>query len=88
MTESKSPHDLNHLPDNLNDCHSLIWKLFFRIAELEKQLSRQDWAASGRKSANVDASLLTGAGKGIHNQTTMELSAGNCCPQLFGKLAG
>jgi hypothetical protein len=65
------------LPDNLNDCHSLIKELFSRIAELEKQLSRRNRAAFGRKSAKVDATLLTGTGKAIHAQTTAELEAEN-----------
>lgn len=75
MTESKSPRDPNHLPDNLNDCHSLIKELFTRIAELEKQLSRRNRVVFGRKSAKVNASLLTGTGKSVHDQTTEELAA-------------
>ncbi|MBV8176543.1 MAG: IS66 family transposase [Verrucomicrobia bacterium] len=75
MADSKPPRDANHLPDNLNDCHSLIKELFARIAELEKQLSRRNRAVFGRKSAKVNASLLTGTGKSVHDQTTEELSA-------------
>jgi transposase len=63
------------LPDNLSDCHDLIRKLFDRIDDLEKQLSRRNRAAFGRKSAKVDATLLTGTGKAIHSQTTDELDA-------------
>jgi len=65
----------NDLPDNLNDCHSLIKELFARIAELEKQLSRRNRAAFGKKSAKVDATLLTGTGKAIHSHTAEELDA-------------
>jgi len=75
MDDSKFPKDPNHLPDNLNDCHSLIRELFARVAELEKQLSRRNRAAYGRKSAKVDANLLTGTGKTIHSQTADELAA-------------
>jgi len=75
MADSKSPEDPNHLPDNLNDCHNLIKELFARVAELEKQLSRRNRATFGQKSAKVDAALLTGTGKTIHNQTTHELAA-------------
>lgn len=63
------------LPDNLSDCHDLIRELFARIAELEKQISRQNRARFGRKSAKVDSTLLTGTGKAIHTQTTDELDA-------------
>jgi transposase len=63
------------LPDNIEDCHKLIRELFARIAELEKQLSRRNRQAFGRKSAKVDAALLTGTGKVIHNQATDELNA-------------
>lgn len=63
------------LPDNLSDCHDLIRELFARISELEKQLSRQNRARFGRKSAKVDVTLLTGTGKAIHTQTTGELDA-------------
>jgi transposase len=75
MAEPKSPIDPNNLPDNLEDCHSLIRQLFARIAELEKQLSRRNRAAFGRKSAKVDSALLTGTGKTIHSQTADELEA-------------
>jgi transposase len=61
------------LPDNLDDCHSFIKQLLERVAELEKQLSRRNRAAFGKKSAKVDASQLTGTGKVVHNQTTAEL---------------
>lgn len=74
MADSKPPMDPGNLPDNLQDCHNLIKELFSRIAELEKQLSRRNRAAFGRKSAKVDAALLTGTGKAIHNQTTDELA--------------
>jgi transposase len=74
MTDSKSPKDPNNLPDNLQDCHNLIRELFARISELEKQLSRRNRATFGRKSAKVDAALLTGTGKAIHSQTTDELA--------------
>lgn len=69
------PHsdDQPKLPDNLNDCHNMIRELFARVAELEKQLSRRNRAAFGRKSAKVNSSLLTGTGKAIHDQTTDEL---------------
>lgn len=69
-TSCDKPRDL---PDNVSDCHSLIRKLFDRIADLEKQLSRRNRAAFGQKSAKVDAALLTGTGKAIHSQTTNEL---------------
>lgn len=65
------------LPDNLHDCHNMIRDLFSRIAELEKQLSRRNRAEFGRKSAKVDATLLTGTGKAIHAQTADELAAEN-----------
>lgn len=68
---NKSPH----LPDNLADCHDLIRELFARIAELEKQLSRQKRARFGRKSAKINATLLTGTGKAVHTQTINELDA-------------
>jgi len=45
-----------------------------RVAELEKQLSRRNRMVFGRKSAKVDAALLTGTGKTIHSQTTDELA--------------
>ena len=73
MADSKSPKDPGNLPDNLNDCHNLIQELFARIAQLEKQLSRRNRATFGRKSAKVDAALLTGTGKTIHNETVDEL---------------
>jgi transposase len=63
------------LPDNLHDCHNLIKELFARVAELEKQLSRRNRAAFGKKSAKVDSTLLTGTGKAIHSQTDNELDA-------------
>lgn len=63
------------LPDNVADCHALIRELFARIEELEKQLSRRNRAAFGRKSAKVDSTLLTGTGKAVHAQTTSELDA-------------
>jgi transposase len=63
------------LPDNVADCHKLIRELFARIAELEKQLSRRNRATFGKKSAKVDATLLTGTGKAIHRQTGNELDA-------------
>lgn len=63
----------NNLPDELSACHNLIRELFARIAELEKQLSRQKRASLGRKSAKVNATLLTGTGKAIHDQTASEL---------------
>jgi len=63
------------LPDNVEDCHKLIRELFARIAELEKQLSRRNRAAFGRKSAKVDSALLTGTGKIVHTQTVNELDA-------------
>jgi transposase len=62
-------------PDNVSDCHQLIKELFARIEELEKQLSRRNRAAFGKKSAKVDSTLLTGTGKAIHAQTTDELAA-------------
>lgn len=46
-----------------------------RVAELEKQLSRRNRAIFGKKSAKVDATLLTGTGKAIHIQTANELDA-------------
>jgi transposase len=63
------------LPDNVSDCHNLIKELFARVAELEKQLSRRNRAAFGKKSAKVDSTLLTGTGKAIHSQTDNELDA-------------
>lgn len=75
MADPKSPKEPNLMPDNLNDCHNLIKELFARVAELEKQLSRRNRATFGQKSAKVDAALLTGTGKTIHNQTTDELAA-------------
>ncbi len=63
------------LPDNVQDCHNLIKDLFVRVAELEKQISRRNRAAFGRKSAKVDSSLLTGTGKVVHTETTEELSS-------------
>src|SRR5271170_2585710 len=75
MPNQPPEHASDNLPDNLNDCHNLIKELFARIAELEKQLSRRNRAAFGKKSAKVDATLLTGTGKTIHNQTTEELAA-------------
>lgn len=64
-----------NLPDNVSDCHNLIKELLARVAELEKQLSRRNRAAFGKKSAKVNASLLTGTGKAIHDQTEDELDA-------------
>jgi transposase len=69
------PSNPPELPDNVNDCHTLIKELFARIAELEKQLSRRNRAAFGQKSAKVHAALLTGTGKAIHTQTIDELDA-------------
>jgi transposase len=68
--DSLSP---DKLPDNLADCHNLIRELFARISALEKQLSRRNRAAFGKKSAKVNSSLLTGTGKAIHSQTEEEL---------------
>src|ERR1700729_2399038 len=62
-------------PDKVGDCHQLIKELFARIEELEKQLSRRNRAAFGKKSAKVDSTLLTGTGKAIHAQTADELAA-------------
>src|SRR5271170_3168822 len=67
--------DSANLPDNLQDCHQMIKELFARVADLEKQLSRRNRATYGQKSAKVNAALLTGTGKTIHNQTTHELAA-------------
>ncbi|MGH9827720.1 MAG: IS66 family transposase, partial [Blastocatellia bacterium] len=67
--------DPQKLPDNVADCHKLIKELFARVAELEKQLSRRNRAMYGRKSAKVDATLLTGTGKAVHAQTSEELAA-------------
>jgi transposase len=64
-----------NLPDNVQDCHQMIKELFARVAELEKQLSRRNRATFGQKSAKVNAALLTGTGKAIHDQTSDELSA-------------
>ena len=84
MSDTKSPTnpDPNYLPDNLPECHSLITSLRNqvksleeRVAELEKQLSRRNRAAFGKKSAKVDSTLLTGTGKAIHCQTENELDA-------------
>lgn len=78
MPKEPSRDDLNPsnlLPDNLNDCHALIKELIARIAELEKQLSRRNRAAFGKKSAKVDSTLLTGTGKAIHSQTADELDS-------------
>jgi transposase len=70
------PKDISsNLPNNVSDCHGLIKELFSRITELEKQLSRRNRAAFAKKSAKVDASLLTGTGKAIHSQTASELDA-------------
>lgn len=71
MAKDRTPPDT--LPDNLEDCHKMLRELFARIAELEKQLSRRNRALFGKKSAKVDATLLTGTGKAIHFQTTEEL---------------
>jgi transposase len=46
-----------------------------RIVELEKQVSRRNRVIFGKKSAKVDATLLTGTGKAVHQQTTDELNA-------------
>jgi transposase len=62
------------LPDDIQTCHDLIRELFTRVAELEKQISRKNRALLGKKSAKVDAALLTGTGKVIHQQTTSELN--------------
>lgn len=70
--ESKNNHDL---PDNVDDCHNLIKELFARVAELEKQLSRRNRTIFGKKSAKVDATLLTGTGKAVHVSTSSELAA-------------
>src|SRR5271155_2403495 len=84
MSDTKSPTnpDPNYLPDNLPECHNLITSLRNqvksleeRVAELEKQLSRRNRAAFGKKSAKVDSTLLTGTGKAIHSQTADELDA-------------
>ncbi len=78
MPKQPSRDDLNPsnlLPDNLNDSHALIKELLARIAELEKQLSRRNRVVFGKKSAKVDATLLTGTGKAIHSQTADELDA-------------
>jgi transposase len=61
------------LPEDVAVCHNLIKELFARIAELEKQLSRRNRVIFAKKSAKVDATLLTGTGKAIHEQTTSEL---------------
>jgi hypothetical protein len=63
MPEQPPKPDVNNLPNNVGDCHALIKDLLTRIAELEKQLSRRNRALFGRKSAKVDATLLTGTGK-------------------------
>ncbi|MBV8176324.1 MAG: IS66 family transposase [Verrucomicrobia bacterium] len=75
MPKTNHSKEPPNLPDNLNDCHNLIRELFARISELEKQLSRRNRAAFGRKSAKVNATLLTGTGKAVHDQTTGELDA-------------
>ncbi len=69
----KKPHENADLPDDVVACHNLIKVLLDRVAELEKQLSRRNRATYGRKSAKVDATLLTGTGKDVHDQTTSEL---------------
>jgi transposase len=72
LKSSDQPKDL---PDNLHECHNLIRDLYARLAELEKQVSRSNRALFGKKSAKVDAALLTGTGKTIHTETTEELAA-------------
>ncbi|CAN5140304.1 IS66-like element ISBj7 family transposase [soil metagenome] len=67
--------NVKDLPDNVDDCHALIKQLFERVSELEKQISRRNRAAFGKKSAKVDAALLTGTGKAVHDQTSGELDA-------------
>ena len=69
------PDNSANLPDNVQDCHQMIKELFARVSELEKQLSRRNRALFGKKSAKVDAALLTGTGKAIHDQTSEELTA-------------
>jgi hypothetical protein len=68
-------NDTPELPETVTECHSLLKILIERIAELEKQLSRRNRASFAKKSAKVDASLLTGTGKAIHDQTVDELDA-------------
>jgi transposase len=82
MNKTDPTDDPNYLPDNLPECHKLITdlrnkvkSLEERVAELEKQLSRRNRAAFGKKSAKVDSTLLTGTGKAIHIQTGNELDA-------------
>ncbi len=74
-SDRASSGNTGNLPDNLDDCHALIKQLFERVSELEKQISRRNRAAFGKKSAKVDPTLLTGTGKAVHDQTTDELDA-------------
>lgn len=73
MTDTKPPVPSDKLPKDIESCHNLIRDLFSRIAELEKHLSRRNRMVFGKKSAKVDAELLTGTGKAIHQQTSFEL---------------
>ena len=76
MPNQPPEHDSNDkpkLPNNVNDCHNVIRELFTCIAELEKQLSRRNRALYGRKSAKINASLLTGTGKAVHGEAAEEL---------------
>lgn len=80
MDKTNVSDDPNCLPGNIPECHTLIttlrnkvMSLEERVAKLEKQRSRQNRAAFGKKSAKVNASLLTGTGKAIHSQTADEL---------------
>ena len=77
QNQPPKPDSNNVFPDNIADCHIRIRDLTARVSELEKQLSRHNRAAFGRKSAKVNASLLTGTGKEIHDQTTNELEGEN-----------
>jgi len=77
MTDSQpsnQPDEPAELPSDVEACHALILALIARIAELEKHMSRKNRALFGPKSAKVDADLLTGAGKELHEQTTSELA--------------
>jgi transposase len=73
LVKKPTKNETPELPETVADCHSLLKILIERIADLEKQLSRRNRAAFAKKSAKVDASLLTGTGKAIHEQTTDEL---------------
>ncbi len=82
MKKTSPTEDPNYLPDNVPECHKVITELRGRlksleerIADLEKQLSRRNRATFGKKSAKVDATLLTGTGAAIHCQTSDELDA-------------